>query len=107
MRVTVIGVKRMRGIGKESGRPFDFATMEILRPIEVTASEKFTMEGYGMETSPVDLAIDCLPKFAGVTFPAVLDLVTTTEPGRKGLRTVVCGFTRAADMKIAGEVKAA
>lgn len=101
MRVNAIGVKRMRGIGKESGRPFDFAQLEILRPMEVTASEKFTLEGYGYETSKLDLAIDCLHKFAEIRFPAVMDLVVTTEPGRSGLRSVVCGFTKAADLKTA------
>jgi hypothetical protein len=101
MRVTAIGVKRMNGIGKESGRPFDFAQIEILRNIEVVAGEKFTLQGYGYETNKIDLANDCLSKFAEVRFPAVLDLVVTTEPGRSGLRSVVTGFTRAADLKTA------
>lgn len=101
MRVNAIGVKRMSGIGKESGRPFDFAQIEILRPMEVTASEKFTLVGYGHETSKIDLAIDCVQKFADVRFPAVLDLVVETVPGRQGLRSVVTGFTRSADLKTA------
>lgn len=101
MRVNAIGVKRMSGIGKESGRPFDFAQIEILRPMEVTASEKFTLIGYGYETSKIDLAVDAISKFAEVKFPAVLDLVVTTEPGRNGLRSVVVGFTRAAELKTA------
>lgn len=101
MRVHAIGVKRMSGIGKESGRAFDFSQLEILRPLEVVASEKFTLQGYGYETTKLDLANDALPKFVDVRFPAVLDLVVSTEPGRQGLRSVVTGFTRAADLKTA------
>lgn len=94
MRVQAIGVKRMRGIGKESGRRFDFARLEILRGIEVAASEKFSIEGYGYETTKLDLAIDAVPKFNEVRFPATLELVVDTVPGRNGLRSVVVGFTQ-------------
>jgi hypothetical protein len=101
MRVHAIGVKRMGGVGKESGRQFDFAQIEILRPLEVVANEKFRLSGYGYETTKLDLANEAMAKFADVRFPAVLDLEVDTQPGRNGLRSVVVGFTRAADLKTA------
>lgn len=92
MRVKAIGVKRLSGIGKTSGKPFDFAQITILRPIEVTASESFSAQGYGYEVSEIDLSVEALPKFAEVRFPAELDVQVDTLPGRKGLRSVVVGF---------------
>lgn len=96
MRVTAIGVKRMSGIGKETGRPFDFSRMTILRPMEVVAGEKFQLSGYGYETADLDVENDALPQFAQIKFPAQLDLVVDTVPGRNGLRSVVTGVKQAA-----------
>lgn len=101
MRVTVIGVKRMSGVGKESKRSFDFAQVEVLRPMETASSPTFKLHGFGFETSKLDLATDVLEKFREVRFPAVLDLAVETVPARQGLRSVVVGFRVAADVKAA------
>lgn len=92
MRANVVGVVRLSGIGKESGKPYDFAQVLYLRPIEVSASEKFTLQGYGFEVGKLDLDIDALPQFAQVKFPAQLDLVVDNVPGRSGLRAVISGI---------------
>lgn len=96
MRVTAIGVKRMSGVGKDSGRPFDFSRMTILRQMEVVAGEKFQLSGYGYETADLDVENEALPQFAQIKFPAQLDLVVDTVPGRNGLRSVVTGIKQAA-----------
>lgn len=96
MRVTAIGVKRMSGVGKESGRPFDFARMTILRQMETVSNEKFQLSGYGYETSDLDVENEALPQFAQIKFPAQLDLIVDTVPGRNGLRSVVVGVKQAA-----------
>lgn len=101
MRVQAIGVKRLSGVGKETGRQYDFAQLEILRPMERVAKKDFRLMGYGLETSKLDLALDSLEKFRDVVFPATLDLSVDTVPGRNGLRSVVVGFRPAADVKAA------
>ncbi|SMB27284.1 conserved protein of unknown function [Sterolibacterium denitrificans] len=93
MKVKVIGVKRLSGVGKESGKPFDFAQISVLRPVEPATSEKFSLEGYGFEVADLDLATDAVAKFRDVRFPAELDLQVDNVPGRKGLRSVVTGFS--------------
>lgn len=100
MKAMVIGVKRMSGVGKESGRPFDFAQVEVLRAMEVSATGKFTLVGYGYETTKIDLALDALERFREVRFPCSLELLVETVPGRQGLRSVVTGF-RLSDAKAA------
>lgn len=92
MKVTVIGVSRMSGIGKESGKPYDFAQVVYLRPMEPMASEKFSLSGYGFETGKADLALDAMDKFAKVNFPATVELEMVQEPGRQGVKSVVTGF---------------
>lgn len=92
MRVTAIGVKRLTGTGKDSGKPFDFAQIAILRPVEVQSSQRFTCVGHGFEVSDLDLEKESINQFAGIKFPAQLDLVVDTVPGRQGLRSVVVGF---------------
>lgn len=96
MRVQAIGVKRMSGVGKQSGKPFDFARLTILRPLEAAATDKFQLAGYGFETCDIDLANDAMPQFAQVKFPANLDVVVDTVSGRSGLRSVVVGIKQAA-----------
>jgi len=92
MQLTVIGVTRMSGIGKESGKPFDFAQVHYLRALDVVSGEKFSLSGYGYEAGKMDLAIEAIPKFGAVKFPAVLDLEVDNVPGRMGLRAVIVGF---------------
>lgn len=96
MRVQAIGVKRMSGVGKQSGKSFDFARLTILRPLEAVSTEVFQLSGYGFETSDIDLANDAMPQFVQVKFPANLDVVVDTVPGRSGLRSVVVGIKQAA-----------
>lgn len=86
----------MSGVGKDSGRPFDFTQLSILKAIEIHAGEKFSIQGYGYETSDIDVSNEALPKFAGIKFPANLDLVVDTQPGRRGLRSVIVDVKQAA-----------
>lgn len=101
MRVQTVGVVRLDGVGKETGRPFDFGRMFYLLPIQPLAKKDFRMRGYGFEVGHIDVAPECVDKFAGVVFPAILDLAIDTLPGRQGLRSVVVGFRPAADVKAA------
>lgn len=96
MRVHAIGVKRMSGKAKATGNPFDFSQLTVLKPIEVAASERFSVQGYGYETSDIDVDNEILPSCAGIKFPCQVDLSVETRPGRKGLRSVVTGIKQAA-----------
>ncbi|WP_416242523.1 hypothetical protein ACLSSQ_09175 [Azospira sp. APE16] len=92
MKVQAIGVIRMSGIGKESKKPYDFAQLFYLRPIEPTAKETFQLAGYGYEVAKLDMELAAVSKFSRVAFPAHLELETIQEPGRSGIRVLVSGF---------------
>ena len=96
MRVYAIGVKRMSGKAKATGKPFDFTQLTILKGIEIIATEHFQLQGYGYETYDLDVDNESLSKFAGIKFPCDLDLVTSTVPGRRGIRTVIIDIKQAA-----------
>lgn len=92
MEVMAIGVFRMSGKSKESGNPYDFSQLLYLKPIEPVARETMQLRGFGYEVSKADLANDSLEKFGHVAFPARIELLTDTIPGRNGFRTIITGF---------------
>ena len=92
MKVTVIGVMRMRGVGKESRQPYDFAQALILSPIENRNSEKFSVVGLGYEVGKLDLRNESLHLFNDVRFPAQLELEIEHVADRRGMKPVVVGF---------------
>lgn len=92
MKVIAIGVKRMRGIGKDSGREYDFAQVEVLTPLKNTSSDKFTLTGLGYETSKLDMRIEALAAFNDVKFPANVDLLVEHEASRNGMKAIVTGL---------------
>lgn len=91
MKVTVIGVKRMKGIGKESGNAYDFASCEVLAPIQNRTSEKFSIQGLGFEVAKLDMDLTALASFNDVKFPATLELTVEHRPDRNGMKPVVTG----------------
>ncbi len=92
MKAIVIGVKRLSGVGKESGKPFDFAQCTVLRALEPVAKQQIQIAGFGFETVDLDLAIDAVPRFGQVKFPAEVELETAEIIGAKGIRLQVVGF---------------
>jgi len=101
MKVTVIGVVRMSGIGKESGKPFDFAQLRYLRPVEPVSGPKFSLAGFGYETGDMDLEKEALSKFGQCQFPCSLELEVENVPTRSGLKAVVVGFKPAQPVRAA------
>ena len=92
MRVKAIGVMRMKGIGKESGNPYDFAQLMYLRPIEVFTKEKLSITGIGYEVAKLDMQIEAMHLFNDIKFPADLDVSLDQIPDRRGVKSVVSGF---------------
>jgi len=92
MRCYVVGVKRMCGTGKDSGRKYDFCRITVLSPVKALSRESFAVDGFGFESVDLDLAADALARFAEVRFPALVDLAISQEVRGRGLVSVVTGF---------------
>jgi hypothetical protein len=88
----VIGVTRMSGTSKKSGRPYDIARVLVLQPVQVGGSEQTMRAGFGFAAAELDLRPDALPKFSQVKFPAELELITGNEMMFGRLVTVVEDF---------------
>lgn len=92
MKVTVLGVSRMQGIGKASKQPYDMARVLVLNPISSFSKEGLSISGFGFEVSEVSLQADKLSLFAGFKFPCELDLVTDMESRGGKLTPIVTGL---------------
>jgi len=90
MRVRICGVKRVEGVAKESGNPFDMCRVLILVPVENQASGKLKISGFGSELAEMELAPEALPQFSGLSFPCEVDLHTEQKFFRGKFETV-CG----------------
>jgi len=91
MQFQVVGVKRIEGVAKASGNPFDMCRLYALVPIEVSEG-KTKVTGYGMEVGEMDLAVEAMADFAKVTLPCKLELRTEQSFRMGEFRTVVTGF---------------
>jgi hypothetical protein len=91
MKVTVTGVKRVQGTGKESGNPFDICRVFCLVPVENTAG-KMTISGHGFEVAEMELEPGALAQFQGVKFPAELELQVDQKFMRGEFRSIVQGL---------------
>lgn len=75
MKALVLGFKRMSGTSKpeKGGRPFDFCQLFIGTPINVEAG-KVNVIGAGYEQAALDIELGCEGQFAGLKFPAQVEL---------------------------------
>lgn len=96
MQVTVLGVRRMQGVGKVSKAPYDMATLLVMQPIRPFSKEGLNISGYGFEPSEVALKAEALEQFAGFKFPCALDVETDMENRGGKLQAVVIGVSRKA-----------
>lgn len=92
MKATVIGVKRVHGIGKESGSPYDMPRALLMTAIRPASKGNFNVEGYGFEVSELPLDWALADRFAQVRFPAQLDLITDVQPVMGRFESVCVDF---------------
>lgn len=93
MKLTVIGVKRIKGDKSKAGNPFDICMLFALVPIEMVSNEKMQVTGGGFELAEIPLDTDAIPAFQKLSFPVQLDLQTDTRPRFGKFESVVTGFT--------------
>lgn len=96
MKMTIIGVKRITGIAKASGNPFDMCHVIGLVPIEVRAGGKLSLDGAGSETMEIPLDISALSEFKQLKYPAVVDMSVEPRPRNGKVESVVVGILKAA-----------
>lgn len=95
MKALVIGISHRKGIAKESGRPYDFAQVTTLEPLKEFESERYTCRGHGLDSAEIKADPSCLSQFAGMKFPAELELVTEARRSPFGqLELVVVGVKK-------------
>lgn len=73
MKFKIIGIKRIQGVAKSTGSPFDMCRVYCLVPIE-TSSGKTKVSGYGMEVAELEFLPEVLSQFSGLQFPSDVEL---------------------------------
>ncbi len=89
MKTLVTGIVRRAGTSKKSNQPYDFTVLIGLRAIEQVNKENRIQHGHGYEPIEIQATSDAVESFAGIKFPAELELETEAKPGRNGLELVV------------------
>lgn len=91
MKMTIIGVKRITGKAKATGNPFDMCHVIALIPVE-TRVGALSLDGAGMETMEIPLAVEALNEFKVLKFPAPVDLLVEPRPRNGKVESVIVGI---------------
>lgn len=95
MKLHVIGVSRMIGTAKSSGKPYDMAKLLCLQDVQVTAKENYQRTGFGFEVCEVDLDPPALSQFSQVKFPAIIECRTDNVMRFGKMQSLVVGLEKA------------
>ncbi len=93
MKMTVIGVKRVKGDKSKAGNPFDILSVFVLVPVENVSNDKVQITGAGSEMAEVPLDENALSKFLELKYPCQLDLDMDSRPRFGKFESVCVGFT--------------
>lgn len=92
MKLNVLGVKRISGQSAKTGNDFDMCNVFGIVPLQTGGGKSVKVEGYGYEVAELPLDAKALHLFAGVKFPAILELETDSRPYMGKLETFVTGI---------------
>jgi hypothetical protein len=96
MKLFVLGVKRVHGVKKDGGDPFDMCTLYGGAPVEKMDRAGVHIMGYGLDVGEIDATPEAVAAFEKVTLPAEVDLVTEPRLYRGEFKTFVVGVAPAA-----------
>jgi hypothetical protein len=106
MKFHLVGVKRIVGVAKASGAPFDMCRAYCLVPIE-KAQGKTSVTGYGFELAELELDAAALPQFAAFSLPADVELDVEQKFLFGEFRSIVVGVSAPVPVPVGARVKAA
>lgn len=96
MKLHVIGVSRMTGTAKASGKPYDMAKLLCLQDVQIADKENYQRDGYGFEVCEVDMDPAVLTQFSQVKFPAMLECRTDNVMRFGKMQSLVVGLEKTA-----------
>lgn len=82
MQMHILGVKRVKGVAKNSGNEFDMHMLVVRVPIErkeASEKSKLMIDGAGFEAADIELAPEALPAFKALEGRYPLDVELLTE----------------------------
>lgn len=94
MKINAAGVQRIKGTSGK-GNEFDMSNLLTLVAIEPVNNAKVNISGHGYKVLEMALDPACLNQFAGIKFPAVLDVELEPRPRMGKYETTVVGIIAA------------
>jgi len=94
MKISVMGVKLVAGLSKESQQPFEISRLLCMVPIESGKFKSVTITGHGYELAEMELDPASIHMFSNVKFPASLELITEQCFYRGKFETIVTAFNK-------------
>lgn len=94
MKVTVIGVKRVKGVSAKNGSDFDMGMVMVLAPIDPVNNAKLQVSGHGYEVAEMALDPQAVEQFSGMRFPSEIELLTEARARQGQYVTYVVGVAR-------------
>jgi len=92
MVLHVLNIVRRFGVGKTSGRPYDFTNVQYLEPVETISTENFNQDGIGYETAEIPATPEVLKMLRKFDFPLEVEFTTDHRKGVRGLEVVLVGI---------------
>lgn len=89
MKLTIIGMKRIKGDKSKAGNPFDMPRLFAQVPIESVSNDKVTIIGKGFEIAEIPYELEAEEAFLKLTYPLLVDLKMDSRP-RFGKFESVC-----------------
>ncbi len=92
MRVSALGVYRMKGKSKSSGNDYDMAKLIMTKPFEHFANANMVRSGFGLTTAELDMEPEAVNRCSTIHFPCEVDLeigVRVSDFGR--LESIITG----------------
>lgn len=98
MKALIAGFSHMKGIAKQSGKPFDMMRLTVLAPVQSSESEKFSKTAVGYEAADLPVAESAKQAFLGLTYPCLAQLEISHEIFAGKMQAVVNGVSNSAQL---------
>lgn len=96
MKATLLNVSKVWGVSKKTGNEYEMWQAAMIVPLEQVRSASYNVHGYGLDVQTIGIDSAILEQFAGMKFPAEVDLETDVRPQFGRMETFVTGIRRPA-----------
>ena len=95
MKVQILGITRMKGVGKKSQQPYDMCNIKAAIPQENVNTDSMKKNGYGFDVAEIRADPQCIESFRDLKFPCMVTLKLEQEFRYGKMEQICVGFSQA------------